>query len=65
MASLPRSAPRGVFYGWIVVAAAVVAVLVTSGGRAAPGALLVDMERSTGWTTAQLSLAASVGLLVY
>lgn len=65
VASLPRSAPRGVFYGWIVVAAAVAAVLVTSGGRAAPGALLVDMERSTGWTTAQLSLAASVGLLVY
>lgn len=53
------------FYGWVVVAVAATATLVTSGSRAAPGALLVDMERDTGWTTAQLSLAAAVGLMAY
>ena len=61
----PRLAPRGVFYGWVVVAVSVLAVLVTAGGRAAPGALLVDMERSTQWSTASLSIAASIGLFVY
>lgn len=61
----PRLAPAGIFYGWVVVAAATLAVLMTSGTRAAPGALLVDMQRSTGWSRADLSLAASVGLLVY
>ena len=53
------------FYGWIVVAVSVVALVMTSGSRAAPGALLVEMERDTEWSTAQLSLVASVGLLVY
>jgi len=61
----PRLAPRGIFYGWVVVAVSVLAVLVTAGGRAAPGALLVDMERSTDWSTTSLSVAASIGLFVY
>lgn len=54
-----------IFYGWVVVGVAALTMLVTSGSRAAPGALLVDMEQDTGWTTAQLSLAASAGLLAY
>ena len=58
-------APQRVFYGWVVVAASLVAVLATSGGRAAPGALLVDMERSTGWSTSTLSIAASISLVAY
>jgi predicted MFS family arabinose efflux permease len=60
-----RLVPSRFFYGWAVVAVTVIAVIATSGMRAAPGALLVDMERSTTWSTAQLSLTASFGLLVY
>ena len=51
------------FYGWVVVGVAVIAVLMTAGSRAAPGALLVDMERSTGWSTSTLSIAASISLV--
>ena len=53
------------FYGWVVVGVAVIAVLMTAGSCAAPGALLVDMERSTGWSTSTLSIAASISLLMY
>ena len=62
---LPRTAPQRVFYGWIVVAVTIVAILAVSGVRAAPGALLVDMERSTVWSTSQLSIAGSIGLLLF
>jgi sugar phosphate permease len=61
----PRLAPRRLFYGWIVVAVTTVALIVTAGTRAAPGALLVDMERDTSWSTSQLSLAAGLGLVTY
>ena len=64
-ARAPRSAPTRVFYGWIVVAVSVVALIMTSATRAAPGALLVDMERDTGWSTADLSIAGSLSLLSF
>lgn len=56
--------PR-VFYGWIVVAVSALALLVTAGVRIAPGAFLLDMQADTGWSTAILSLAAALGLIVY
>lgn len=62
---LPRFAPKKLFYGWVVVGVAVIAVMMTAGSRAAPGALLVDMERSTGWSTSTLSIAASISLVMY
>ena len=62
---IPRFAPKNMFYGWVVVGVAVIAVLMTAGSRAAPGALLVDMERSTGWSTSTLSIAASISLVMY
>ena len=62
---VPRLAPTRVFYGWVVVAVTTVALIITAGTRAAPGALLVDMERNTSWSTSQLSLAAGLGLVTY
>ena len=62
---IPKFAPKNMFYGWVVVGVAVIAVLMTAGSRAAPGALLVDMERSTGWSTSTLSIAASISLVMY
>ncbi|MEC7457229.1 MAG: MFS transporter, partial [Actinomycetota bacterium] len=62
---IPKFAPKSMFYGWVVVGVAVIAVLMTAGSRAAPGALLVDMERSTGWSTSTLSIAASISLVMY
>ncbi len=54
-----------VFYGWIMVVLTAMVLVITSGTRAAPGALLVDMERNTPWSTSELSLAAAIGLLAY
>ncbi|MEZ5342378.1 MAG: hypothetical protein R2706_13300 [Acidimicrobiales bacterium] len=53
------------FYGWIVVAVAALVLLITSGTRSAPGALLVDMESDTGLSRADLSLSAAIGLVAY
>jgi len=54
-----------IYYGWIVVAVSALALLVTAGVRIAPGAFLLDMQADTGWSTAILSLAAALGLIVY
>jgi sugar phosphate permease len=59
-----RAASR-FYYGWVVVAATAVAILFAAGIRVAPGAFLLDMVNSTGWSRASLSLAAAIGLLVY
>jgi MFS family permease len=57
--------PNRLFYGWVVVGVAAVALLVTAGVRTAPGAFLLDMKQDTGWSTGILSLAAAVGLVVF
>ncbi|PZA08557.1 MULTISPECIES: MFS transporter [unclassified Meiothermus] len=53
------------FYGWIVVAVAVLATLVAAGIRSAPGALLVPLEQDLGWSKTTLSLAVSIGLVLF
>lgn len=58
-------AAKRLYYGWIVVLATVPILMVTAGIRAAPGAWLVPMRGDLGWSTASLSLAAAVGLVVY
>lgn len=57
--------PRRFYPGWTVVAVTALVLLITSGSRAAPGALLVEMESDTGWSKAALSIAAAIGLLLY
>ena len=56
---------RVLFYGWVVVAITAVVALVTAGVRAAPGALLLSMTQEPGWSTASVSFAAAVGLVVF
>ncbi|MFV9503563.1 MAG: MFS transporter [Oscillochloridaceae bacterium umkhey_bin13] len=53
------------FYGWIVVAVTVAALLVSAGIRAAPGVLIVPIELDMGWTRTVIALAVSVGLLLF
>ena len=50
---------------WTVVAVTSLVLLITAGSRAAPGALLTEMEDDTGWSNAALSLAAAIGLVMY
>jgi sugar phosphate permease len=56
---------RTLFYGWIVVVVTAVVVLVTAGVRSAPGAFLISMVDEPGWSTASVSFAAAVGLVVF
>jgi MFS family permease len=56
---------RAFFYGWVVVAVTSVVVLVTAGVRSAPGAFLLSMTDEPGWSTATVSFAAAVGLVVF
>ena len=55
---------RRIFYGWIVVAVAALVALTVTGGRAAPGALLLGIQADTGWSTADIALAGAAGLLL-
>lgn len=56
---------RTIFYGWIVVAITSVVVLFIAGVRSAPGAFLLSMTEEPGWSTASVSFAAAVGLVVF
>ncbi|MFQ3663442.1 MAG: MFS transporter [Chloroflexaceae bacterium] len=55
----------GLFYGWVVVAITVLALLVSAGVRAAPGVLIVPLEQDTGWSRTLIATAISVGLLLF
>ncbi len=48
-----------------MVAVTGLVLVITAGSRAAPGALLLEMESDTGWSKAALSAAAAAGLLLY
>lgn len=54
-----------IFYGWIVVAVAVLATLIAAGIRSVPGALLVPLEQDLGWSKTTISAAVSIGLVLF
>ncbi len=62
---MSKLVPKQIFYGWIVVAVTIPVLMVTAGVRSAPGAWLETMQNDLGWSTAALSFAAALGLLVY
>lgn len=49
----------------IAVGVTALVLLVTAGSRAAPGALLTEMEEATGFSNAALSFSAAIGLVMY
>lgn len=54
-----------VFYGWIVLLAAFFTYLSTMGPRSAFGNLVQPWASEFGWNMQQMSLAASIGLILY
>ena len=56
---------RGLHYGWVVVATTFLTMLVTAGAVGAPGVLLLPLQREFGWSTAAISLAMAVRLLLF
>lgn len=54
-----------VYYGWYVVAATILLLLVAAGVRSVPGIMLVPIMQDTGWERSAISLAVSIGLVVF
>ncbi len=52
-------------YGWVVVGAAFVALLIASGVRATPTILIEPLDDQFGWRVDQVSLAISINLLLF
>lgn len=60
-----RAPPRRLHRAWIVAAVTLVALVGAAGFRSAPGVLLVPLQEEFGWSTATISLAVSVNLLLF
>ncbi|MFK4759554.1 MFS transporter [Microbacterium sp. ZW T5_45] len=50
---------------WLVALVALIALIGAAGFRAAPGVLMVPLQEEFGWSTAELSLAVTVNLLLF
>ncbi|WP_337269269.1 MFS transporter [Oryzifoliimicrobium ureilyticus] len=61
-ASLAR---RNVHYGWVIVVATFLTMLVTAGAMGAPGVLIKPLQDEFGWETSQISSALAVRLLLF
>ena len=54
-----------VYYGWIVVGVTALTLIASAAERSLPGVLLYPLEREFGWTRASISLAVSIGLVLF
>jgi MFS family permease len=56
---------RGLHYGWVIVTTTFLTMLVTAGAVGAPGVLLLPLQREFGWSTAAISSALALRLLLF
>ncbi|PVM84907.1 MFS transporter [Caulobacter endophyticus] len=63
MASIRR--PFGRNYAFVVAGVTFLALLAAAGLRAAPGVLILPLEKSFGWDRGSISLAAAIGIFLY
>ncbi|MFF5625138.1 MFS transporter [Microbacterium sp. NPDC012755] len=61
----PTGTRRRIHPAWIVALVALIALIGAAGFRAAPGVLMLPLQEEFGWTTAELSLAVTVNLLLF
>lgn len=54
-----------VHYAWIVAALTFATLLVVAGIRATPSVLIVPLEKSFGWSRDSITLAVSIGLVLF
>lgn len=59
------SRPFGQNYAFVVVAVIFLALLSSAGMRATPGVLMLPLSQAFGWSRADISAAAAVGILLY
>ena len=60
-----RSGPRGVFYGWVVVAAAFTVLFVGYGIQFSFGVMIPAITEDLGWSRARLTLPYTVYVFLY
>jgi MFS family permease len=58
-------ARRNIHYGWVVVAATFLTMLVTAGAMGAPGVLIKPLEDEFGWSTSSISSALAIRLVLF
>ncbi|SCW88323.1 Sugar phosphate permease [Rhizobium mongolense subsp. loessense] len=58
-------ARRNIHYGWIVVGATFLTMLVTAGAMGAPGVLIKPLQDEFGWETSQISSALAIRLVLF
>jgi sugar phosphate permease len=52
-------------YAWLIVIVTFVTLITTAGFRATPGVLIVPLQDEFGWSRSTISLAVSLGLLMF
>jgi MFS family permease len=52
-------------YAWLIVAVTFVTLITTAGFRATPGVLIVPLQHEFGWSRGTISVAISIGLLMF
>lgn len=65
MSNAVRAIPSRLHYAWVVVGITFLTLLVTAGVRATPSVLIVPLQHAFGWSTATISFAISVNLVLF
>jgi sugar phosphate permease len=58
-------ARRNIHYGWVMVGVTFLAALISAGAVGAPGVFIVPLQQEFGWTTAEISSALSIRLVLF
>lgn len=56
---------HGIYYGWAVVAATFLTMLATAGAMGSAGVMIAPLQQEFGWTTAEVSAALAVRLVLF
>jgi MFS family permease len=56
---------RNVHYGWVVILATFLTMLVMAGAMGAPGVLILPLRQEFGWNTAQISTALAIRFALF
>jgi sugar phosphate permease len=62
---IERLVGRPLHYAWLIVIVTFVTLITTAGFRATPGVLIVPLQNEFGWSRGTISIAISVGLLMF
>jgi sugar phosphate permease len=62
---IERLIGRPLHYAWLIVIVTFVTLITTAGFRATPGVFIVPLQHEYGWSRGTISLAVSLGLLLF